>query len=171
MLVYRAVRAFSDLQNCENKPALADARKSSFQAARLLRALYNVGIHGEKFTPEDRITIGSAFTSASFAIGYWVSSTVDEFPPHNNIAHSRRERSGLQFLLDNYIGFTPEEWKKLSLLLQNFNDKEEMEEWDKLLGDESFRLSSEIIDFDLSDEEKEYQIPSTHRWCFNADKI
>lgn len=164
-LVTLTIKAFKELQGCDEDLTLTHIEEISYQAASLLRTIYTVELLGVKFTRTEREIIGPLVKSALFAIENWIDLSADSFPPHYNLAHSKRERSGLQFLLDNYADFPTGESETVADLLGNLRETTDLEGWDKRLHRAPFSVNFDIVEFDIPDQEK-LRLPRTHWWCF-----
>lgn len=163
--VANVIAALEDLHKTGFDHSQAGFQRSAHQAATLLRALYKVHTSGAEYTRKDKERVGPLVEPALSAITNWIGLTVDRFPPHRNIAHSKRERSGLQFLLDDYKDFPSVGSKTIADSLKSFRISADIEEWDEKLKDPSFTADFEIVEFDLTEDEK-LKLPQSHWWCF-----
>lgn len=156
MLASRVVEAFEELRGVELESSQLDLWIISCRGATLLRSLYDAGLARIQYSQEEKETIGNMMPSALYAIGNWIRMTCNKFPPHNNLADSRRERLGLQFLLEDYGSFVklPE--------LESFNEKRKksIEQWDGLLKDWASRARDGVVDFYVPEEEDKLIVPN-----------
>lgn len=144
----------------------ANIAKTSSLAENSLVAIYKAGVSKVNYTPEEKKTIGPLVPLALQALGYRVFNLDNNFGSET-VDSCRIERSGLQFLLDDFKDFpasSEDQSHTLEKVLKEFADREDIESLDE-------RLKSSVFDPYIDDgvrsqsfEDEIAQLPSTHWW-------
>lgn len=144
----------------------ANIAKTSSAAENFLFSIYKAGVSGIDYTPEEKKTIGPLIPPALQALGYRVF-TLDNSFGSVSVDSCRIERSGLQFLLDDFKDFpasAEDKSQTLENVLKEFVDREDIESLDE-------HLKSSVFDPYIEDgvrsqtfEEEIGKLPSTHWW-------
>lgn len=147
----------------------ANIAKTSSLAEDTLFAIYKAGVSKVKYTPEEEKTIGPLVPLALQALGYRVFNLENNFGSES-VDSCRIERSGLQFLLDDFKHFpasSEDKSQTLEKTLKEFTDREDIESLDE-------RLKSPVFDPYIDDgvrsktfKEEIAKLPSTHWWFFD----
>ncbi|CAG7833430.1 unnamed protein product [Allacma fusca] len=99
-----------------------------------LFAIYKAGISQVKFTPEEKTEIGPLVHQSLPALGSRISYIVSHFPP-TSVENSKIERSGLQFVLDDFKDLPASTGSAATIEkdLSDFEIAEDIEGWDDYL--------------------------------------
>ncbi|CAL1540065.1 unnamed protein product [Lymnaea stagnalis] len=131
-----------------------------------LFAIYKAGLSLINFTQEEKLEFGILLQQALPAIGCRISYIVSNFPP-GSLRSSKIERSGLQFLFDDYKDFPVSKNNEdgdaydMSTALSDFREKEDIEAWDDCLK----RMVVDDLDPGVGAPQPSTPVvPSTHWW-------
>lgn len=147
----------------------ANIATMSSAAENLLLAIYKAGVSKINYTLEEKKNIGPLVPPALQALGYRLFTLENGFGS-GPVDSSRIERSGFQFLLDDFKDFPisfEEKSQTLETALKEFVDHEDFESLDE-------RLKTSVLDPYVDDgvrsqsfEEEIAKLPSTHWWFFD----
>lgn len=130
-----------------------------------LIVMCKAGVSQINFTPEDKLELGILVQNALPAISSRINYIVSDFPPRD-IQSSKYERSGLQFLFDDYKDFpvcrAEGDASELSQVLSDFKAKEDVDEWDGYLR----RFFVDHFDPSTGTPQSSPNVPLSHWWFF-----
>lgn len=132
--------------------------RAAYAGKQVLDTLYDAHTSFDQgivpYTMDNEATLVKCLPATQWAVTAWVWLTLDRFPPHCNVASSKRERSGLEFFREHYEGLID-----AGLVLCN----EEVDEWtDRLQRLED--VAEYVTEWDLPNEQVE-RLPESHTWA------
>lgn len=126
-----------------------------------LEILYEIEIQQIKLSESDKNIIGPLIYESLIPLSIWISHTTEDLSKYNLY---KEQRSGLQFLLDNYQDFPDGTGKLLKDAFKEFLEFENLEGWDEQFKHvcNCFDIETDIfVDEPMPDMT---YIPETHWW-------
>jgi hypothetical protein len=158
----KAINKVIDLKN-ENNPS---RETKNYLAEQVFELVFYIGKKGIEFTEEERNVIGPLIKEIIRFLGIYILRIGWIFVPDFDGYHLL-QRSGIQFLLDNFKEFPVTNEELLGDSLKELQDSEELEIFDERLAaynKENPPLDYESFPMPLVDPVRPEGVPETHFW-------
>jgi hypothetical protein len=157
----KAINKVIDLKN-ENNPS---RETKNYLAEQVFELVFYIGKKGIEFTEEERKVIGPLIKEIIRFLGVYIFYIGKIFVPDFD-GYNLLQRSGIQFLLNNFKEFPVTNEELLGDSLKELQDSEELEIFDERLAynKENPPLDYESFPMLLGDPVRPEGVPETHSW-------
>ena len=160
-LVRNVIRALRKLENLNMRPDI-ETKFHYTVCEQFLLTIYYAGIHNVHYTDAEKLEIGPLFHRIRGYISFLVGSCEYGFYT-TAITYSKLERSGLEFLMNDYSDF-PAEKEGTKTLKEDF---EEIKEFDDVEGwDILFKEYTPDDCYFPESAPPDPRVPRSHFWWF-----